>query len=57
VIIGSSFEIDLAGDLNLPVLCVSYPVTNRVVLSRGYAGYEGGLALTEDLLSVLISLR
>jgi nitrogenase molybdenum-iron protein beta chain len=57
VILGSAFEIDLAADLNLPVLCVSYPITNRVVLSRGYAGYTGGLTLTEDLLTTLVSAR
>lgn len=57
VIIGSSFEIDLASDLGLPLLSVSYPITNRVVLTRGYAGYAGGLSLAEDLLSVLITAR
>jgi nitrogenase molybdenum-iron protein beta chain len=57
VIIGSSFEIDLAVDINLPILCVAYPVTNRVVMTRGYAGYAGGLTLAEDLISTLISAR
>jgi nitrogenase molybdenum-iron protein beta chain len=57
VILGSSFELDLANDMKAPILCVSYPVTNRVVLTKGYAGYDGGLSLTEDLLGTLISTR
>lgn len=57
VILGSSFELDLAKDINTPILCVSYPVTNRVVLNRGYVGYTGALSLVEDLLSTLISTR
>lgn len=57
VILGSSFEWDLARDINTPILCVSYPVTNRVVLNRGYACYTGAVSLIEDLLSTLVSLR
>ena len=57
VLLGSSFELDLAQDLKTPALCVSYPVTSRVVLNRGYAGYEGGLSLAEDLFSLLVSAR
>lgn len=57
VILGSSFELDLANDLKSPALSISYPVTNRVVLDRGYAGYEGALSLVEDLFSILISSR
>ncbi|MDR2618391.1 MAG: hypothetical protein LBC62_05920 [Treponema sp.] len=57
VIIGSSFEIDLAADLGAPLLCAAYPVTNRVVMSRGYAAYSGAVTLAEDLLSVLIAAR
>ena len=57
VLLGSSFELDLAQDLKTPALCVSYPITSRVVLNRGYAGYEGGLNLAEDLFSLLVSAR
>jgi nitrogenase molybdenum-iron protein beta chain len=56
-IIGSSFEKDLSEKLGLPLLAVSYPVTNRVVLDRSYAGFEGGLRLAEDILSILVSGR
>lgn len=57
VVIGSSFEIDLAKDINAPILCLSYPVTNRVVLNRGYVGYAGAMSLIEDLFSALITTR
>ena len=57
VIIGSAFERDLAAEFNYPLLTVAYPVTNRVVLNTAYAGINGGLRLTEDLLGVLVAGR
>ena len=56
-IVGSSFEKDISEKLGFPLLTVSYPVTNRVVLDRSYAGYEGGLRLAEDILTILVSGR
>jgi nitrogenase molybdenum-iron protein beta chain len=56
-IVGSSFEKELSEELGFPLLTVSYPVTNRVVLDRGYAGFEGGLRLAEDILSMLVGGR
>lgn len=56
-IVGSSFEKELSEELGFPLLTVSYPVTNRVVLDRGYAAFEGGLRLAEDVLSMLVSGR
>lgn len=56
-VIGSSFEKELAEEWGAGYLSVTYPVSNRVVLSRAYAGYEGGLRLTEDILSVIVSNR
>jgi nitrogenase molybdenum-iron protein beta chain len=54
VIAGSSFERDLAAEFNAPLVTISHPVTNRVVLNKAYAGINGGLSLTEDVLSVLV---
>ncbi|MDR1874010.1 MAG: hypothetical protein LBQ90_03210 [Synergistaceae bacterium] len=56
-LIGSVFERDLAASLGVPLLTVSFPVTNRIVLNQSYAGYKGGLGLTSDLLSTLIAGR
>jgi nitrogenase molybdenum-iron protein beta chain len=57
VIIGSAFERDLAAEFNYPLVTVTYPVTNRIVLNKTYAGINGGLSLTEDILSVLVAGR
>jgi nitrogenase molybdenum-iron protein beta chain len=57
VIVGSAFERDLANEFNYPLLTATYPITNRVVLNTAYAGINGGLSLTEDLLSVLVAGR
>lgn len=56
-IVGSALERDVSDKLGVPQLTVTYPISNRVVLDRGYAGYTGGLRLTEDLLSVMVGSR
>ena len=57
VIVGSILEKELATSLNAPLITVTYPITNRVVLNRTYIGFNGGLALTEDILSTLVAGR
>jgi nitrogenase molybdenum-iron protein beta chain len=56
-VIGSSHERELAKNIGAGHLTVAYPVADRVVLDRGYAGYDGSLSLIEDLLSVLVRER
>lgn len=56
-IAGSVMERDVAEQLKVPLLAVSYPITNRVVLNRAYAGYKGGLTLAEDAISLLVGHR
>jgi nitrogenase molybdenum-iron protein beta chain len=57
VVIGSVFERDLANEFNYPLLTATYPITNRIVLNTAYAGTNGGLSLTEDLLTILVAGR
>lgn len=57
VVFGSVFERDLAAEFNLPLVTVSYPITNRVVFNRAYAGFNGGLSLTEDIITTLVAGR
>ncbi|XHR29218.1 MAG: nitrogenase component 1 [Chthoniobacteraceae bacterium] len=57
LIIGSSLDRPVADELRASFLPVSFPVANRLVLNRGYAGYEGGLAFIEDLGSALLRGR
>jgi nitrogenase molybdenum-iron protein beta chain len=56
-IVGSSWEREFAKDIGAGHLTVTYPVGNRVVLDRGYAGFAGSLSLIEDLLSVIVAER
>jgi nitrogenase molybdenum-iron protein beta chain len=56
-VIGSVYERDLASQFNVPLLTACYPVTNRVVLNAAYAGINGGLRLTEDIMGILVAGR
>ncbi|MGB9082346.1 MAG: nitrogenase component 1 [Desulfuromonadaceae bacterium] len=55
IVLGSSLEQEAAVELGVPFLAVSYPLTHRIVLDRGYAGYRGATALLEDLGSVILA--
>ena len=54
---GSSSDIDFANAIGAKHISVSYPIANRVILNRGYAGYEGGLHLAEDAFTALVADR
>jgi nitrogenase molybdenum-iron protein beta chain len=56
-VVGSGIERGLAEKLGAGFLSVAFPVSNRVVLSKGYAGFRGGLTLVEDLISELVAAR
>jgi nitrogenase molybdenum-iron protein beta chain len=56
LLIGSSWERQLAADLNADLLIVSVPVVYRIVLSACYIGYNGGLRLVEDLYSQVLAV-
>jgi nitrogenase molybdenum-iron protein beta chain len=57
VLFGSSFERDFAEENGYPLLNISFPVTNRVIFNRGYAGITGGLTLAEDALALVVAAR
>jgi nitrogenase molybdenum-iron protein beta chain len=56
-VLGSALEKPLAAARGAQHLSISFPVYNRVVIDRGYAGFRGGLHLLEDILGVLTSPR
>jgi nitrogenase molybdenum-iron protein beta chain len=56
-VLGSTLEAKLADSLNGFHLAVSYPIINRIVISKGYAGYKGGLNLLEDLICAQVAKR
>lgn len=49
LILGSSWDIDIAKQLRGFWLNISLPVMHRLVLDRSYIGYSGGLRLAEDI--------
>ncbi|MDR3355670.1 MAG: hypothetical protein LBO04_00570 [Spirochaetaceae bacterium] len=57
VLFGSSFERDFAEEQGYPLLNISFPVTNRVVFNRAYAGINGGLTLAEDVFALIVNGR
>jgi nitrogenase molybdenum-iron protein beta chain len=56
-VIGSRLDRDFADSIGAGHLSVTYPISNRFVLNRGYAGYHGALHLVEDVFSVLVVNR
>jgi nitrogenase molybdenum-iron protein beta chain len=57
VVLGSSFERELAQEFGFPLVPVSFPLTGRCVMNRAYAGFNGGLSLTEDIITYLVAGR
>ncbi|MBY9081737.1 hypothetical protein KIH86_05085 [Paenibacillus sp. HN-1] len=55
LILGSSWERAVARDLNAYQLSISAPISNQMVLSKSYVGYDGALHLTEDIYSVILN--
>ncbi len=55
LILASSLELDVAVESGVPFLAVSFPLADRIVLDRGYAGYRGATALLEDIGSALLA--
>jgi nitrogenase molybdenum-iron protein beta chain len=55
LILGSSLEEDIARELGVAFLALSFPLADRIVLERGYAGYRGASALIEDIGSAILA--
>jgi nitrogenase molybdenum-iron protein beta chain len=49
LIIGSSWERQLAADIGADLLIASVPVVYRLLLGATYVGYRGGIRIIEDL--------
>jgi len=50
-IFGSSLDKNLAEKIGAGRLSVSFPIMDRIVIDKGYAGYRGAISLIEDTLS------
>ncbi len=53
-VIGSTWDRVIAREINGYPLSISMPITDRLIMSRTYIGYEGGLRLLEDLYSTVL---
>ena len=49
LLIGSSNEREVALEKDIQFILASFPMNERLVFNRTYAGYRGGLTFTEDL--------
>jgi nitrogenase molybdenum-iron protein beta chain len=56
LIVGSSWERQLAVDIEGDLLIVSPPVIYRTILSATYVGYRGGIRIAEDLFTLVLSV-
>ena len=56
-VLGSTIDRKLAAVLNGSLLSISFPIINRIVITKGYAGFNGGLNLIEDLITAQITGR
>ena len=53
VIFGSSLERSIAGKLDLPLVEVSYPIADKLILNRTDAGVNGAISLLENYITVV----
>lgn len=54
LILGSGWDRVISREVNGYQLSISAPISDRMVLSRSYLGYEGALRLTEDIYSAVL---
>ncbi len=55
LILGSTLERDVAEELGVPFLAISFPLSDRILLDRACSGYRGATALLEDLGSAILA--
>ena len=55
LILGSAWDRVLTQEVNGYPVSVAMPVSDRLVLNRSYAGYEGALRLVEDIYSTILA--
>lgn len=53
VIFGSSLEKGIAEKLNLPLVEISYPIADKLILNKADAGVNGAISLLENYITVV----
>jgi nitrogenase molybdenum-iron protein beta chain len=54
IIFGTTWERDVAKDLNAKIVEVTFPASYEVVISKSYVGYRGALSLLEKIYTTAI---
>ncbi|MBP3273527.1 MAG: hypothetical protein J6L93_00850, partial [Butyrivibrio sp.] len=54
-LLGSSLDRTTAAEVGGTALPISFPLSSRLITTRAYAGYKGGLQLVEDIFSTLLA--
>lgn len=54
IVLGTTWDGELAGELGAPLVEIGYPATDEVVLSRSYVGYRGALQLLERIYTTVV---
>jgi nitrogenase molybdenum-iron protein beta chain len=58
LLFGSSFERNIADQLSIPFMQFTYPVFDKICISKsGYTGFEGMLCFVEELLNILFEFN
>ena len=55
LILGSTWENKLSEDLYAPVVYISNPILDKLIVNKTYIGYNGGLNLIEEIYSSILS--
>jgi nitrogenase molybdenum-iron protein beta chain len=55
LVIGTSWDRDVAKQIGGYHLSIALPITDRLVLDRAYVGYAGGLRLVEDIYGAVLT--
>ncbi|MFL0194041.1 nitrogenase component 1 [Clostridium sp. WILCCON 0269] len=55
LILGSAWENKLSEDLYAPVVYISNPIFDKLIVNKTYVGYNGGLNLIEEIYSSILS--
>lgn len=54
LILGSGWDRVISKEIKGYQLSTSTPISDRMILSRSYLGYEGAMRLIEDIYSVIL---
>ena len=54
ILFGSTWEASTAGEIGAPLVEISYPATDEVVIARSYVGYRGALQLLERAYTTVV---